>query len=198
MLKHFWHNFIIHYDLYITFDELSNFSHNLPSSFKISNCSETFQLQRIFPTSKEAFQLRSVLSNLVFPISFQNRTKLKKIYFSWKEPSEVGRFFWSWKVFSNFNRFFPTSLGSFKLPLALSNFSETFQLRTFQIKNFSTSHSFQLHISQNWRTYTRVHRTENKRVRSEQRALFFSNIANSSNCLNSANSSYYANSEQWE
>ena len=160
MLKHFWHNFIIHYDLYITFDELSNFSHNLPSSFKISNCSETFQLQRIFPTSVGSFQFGSVLSN--------------------------------------FNRFFPTSLGSFKLPLALSNFSETFQLRTFQIKNFSTSHSFQLHISQNWRTYTRVHRTENKRVRSEQRALFFSNIANSSNCLNSANSSYYANSEQWE
>ena len=108
MLKHFWHNFIIHYDLYITFDELSNFSHNLPSSFRISNCSETFQLQRIFPTSKDAFQLRSGLSNFarLFPTSlgsFQPRS-----------------------VLSNFARFFPTSakLSNFRLSnLKLSNFS---------------------------------------------------------------------------
>ena len=39
-------------------------------------------------------------------------------------------------VLSNFNRFFPTSLGFFQLPLALSNFSETFLFQTFQVKTF--------------------------------------------------------------
>jgi len=70
--------------------------------------------------------------------------KLERTQRSWKEPSEVRKFLLKLESLaelgkfrtSNFNRFFPTSLGSFQLRSALSNFSVTFQLQTFQLKTF--------------------------------------------------------------
>ena len=86
---------------------------NFPTSTRTSNRGETFHLRRNFPTSKEAFQLRSVLSNFArfFPTSigsFQLRLAL-----------------------SNFSETFQLrifQLKTFKL-LVLSNFP--FQLHVF-------------------------------------------------------------------
>ena len=67
--------------------KLSNFSPNFPTAAKLSNSSETFQLQkkhsnfgRFFPTSLGSFQLRLALSNLnlsnmsIFPSAISNYT----------------------------------------------------------------------------------------------------------------------------
>ena len=55
---------------------------------------------------------------------------------------------------SNFKRNFPTSIGSFQLHSVLSNFSETFQLKTFQRLVLSNC-LFQLHASLGWLTLYR-------------------------------------------
>ena len=54
-----------------TFQLKQNLFNFRVSNLKLSNCGKTFQLRRNFPTSKEAFQLRSVLSNFdrFFPTS---------------------------------------------------------------------------------------------------------------------------------
>ena len=53
-------------NLWCTFQyqsQLSKFIQTFQLQPELSNCGVTFQLKRNFPTSKEAFQLRSVLSN---------------------------------------------------------------------------------------------------------------------------------------
>ena len=63
----------------------------------LSNCSETFPLQRNFPTSKETFQLRSVLFN--FAWLFQTSAKRSNFWLSNLKQS-------------NFS-FFPTALSNY-------------------------------------------------------------------------------------
>ena len=81
----------------------------LNSSFPTSLSLSKFNLN--FPTSKVTFQLQ-----FYFPAS----ARVSKLQLE----------------LSNFNRFFPTSLGPFQLRLALSDFSEIFQLQTFQLNTF--------------------------------------------------------------
>ena len=75
---------------------------NFPTSARTSNRGETFHLRRNFPTSKEAFQLHSVLSN--FARFFAN----------------FNRFFPTSAKLSNFRlsnfSFFPTALSYYTYP----------------------------------------------------------------------------------
>ena len=74
--------------------------------------------------------------------------KLGRAKRSWEELIEVGKFELKLEVGV------PTSLGSFQLRLALSNFSETFQLQTSILKNFQllvlSNCPFQLHASREY------------------------------------------------
>ena len=87
------------------------------------------------PTSVTTFQVHS---------NFPTAAKLSNF-------SNFSETFQLQKKLSNFARFFPTSIGSFQLRLALSNFGETFQLQTFQLKTFQllvlSNCPFQLHVS---------------------------------------------------
>ena len=119
--------------------KLSNFSQNFPTAAKLSNFSETFQLKtklsnfaRFFPTSIGSFQLRSVLSN-----------------FAWLFPTtdKLSNFRLSNLKLSNFS-FFPTALSNYTYPFM------TFRRRTGRgdleiTQNFLTIYGFMLKLFYN-------------------------------------------------
>ena len=86
----------------------------------------------------------------LYQFTFPTSNDLSKFIWNFPTSLSLSKFnlnFPTSVVLSNFSQNFPTlketSLGSFQLHLALSNFSESFQLQTFQFKT-STFPSFQL------------------------------------------------------